>query len=196
MPAGKGRIGQKENKKMTWLWFSPSSFSWVYWQAPGWAADCHPSSKSQTPFAHPSPCTLRVPGKACLQGVSVSSRKPKCEWTSKLQGGRERWCKFPSPRWNPALCQLVLHYAHLKLLQLSISILEHSFILLPQRPAPALHKSLMKCSASSTDAYEQKAELKENTVLLPKNQSSSTDSTWKLHLLHLSGIPEAPLKRR
>lgn len=60
------------------------------------------------------------------------------------------WCKFPSLGCDIRSSQLVLHYAHLKLLQLCISILKHSFILLLLRPAPALHKSLMKRSASST----------------------------------------------
>lgn len=89
----------------------------------------------------------------------------------------------------------MLRYAQLKPLRLHINILEHNFILLPQRPAPALHKSLMKCSASSTDAYAQKAELKENKAFASKRKSISMDSTWKLHLLCPAGMPGAPLRR-
>lgn len=140
MPAGKGRIGQGE-KKITWLWFPSNKWSSVQWLLP-------PQLQKQPPFTPPSPCTLWVPGRACLQDVSLSSPTLKCEGCSKLQSGKDQHgASFPLLDETSAL---PTGAAHLKLLQLCISILKHSFILLLQRPAPALHKSLMKRSASST----------------------------------------------
>lgn len=134
----------------------------------------------------------RVLSTACPQ-LTSPSRTLKREWSCSVAEVRMAWGSFPGC--ILALCQPVLRYAQLKPLRLHINILEHNFILLPQRPAPALHKSLMKCSASSTDAYAQKAELKENKAFASKRKSISMDSTWKLHLLCPAGMPGAPLRR-
>lgn len=159
MPAGKGRIGQNENK-IIWLWFPPNNWSSVQWLLP-------PQLQSQTPFTPPSPWTLRAPGRAFLQGVCFLTYTEM--WMILKVTGWQRWtrCRFPSPGWDIRSSQLVLHYAHLKQLQLCISILKHSFILLLQRPAPALHKSLMKRSASSTVPMNKRQSWRE-TVLPPK----------------------------
>lgn len=177
----KGGLGRQN--KITWLWFPSNKWSSVQWLLP-------PQLQSQTPFTPPSPCTLGAPGRACLQDVSVSSptwnvNDPpsyRVAKTNMVQVSLS-WMRHQLVPTGAALC---------KLLQLCISILKHSFILLLQRPAPALHKSLMKRSASSTVPMNKRQNWRK-IVLPPKNQSSSTNSTQKLHLLHQSGIPGAPL---